>query len=281
MTRPKLPLLLATMFAASALGACSEGVDLSEPDPLASSLASGRWIDLTHTLAEDSVFWPTAPDYEHEEVANGIAEGGYYYSSYNLHLSEHGGTHLDAPIHFAEGRQTADEIPLTSLIGPAAVIDVTEQASADRDYRVTVADIEGWEAEHGELPDGAILLIRTGFDRYWPDRQGYLGTVLRGEEGVAALNFPGIAEETAHFLVEYRDLAAVGIDTASLDHGPSTEFPAHRLLLGANIPGFENVANLGELPATGAMVIALPAKIAGGSGAPLRIVAHLPTQRGE
>ncbi len=281
MTRPVVALISALALACGLLAACSDGVELSEPDPLATSLANGRWVDLTHTLSEDAVFWPTAPEYSHEEAAFGMTEGGYFYSSYNLHLSEHGGTHLDAPIHFAEGRQTADEVPLSSLIGPAAVLDVSQQANADRDYLVTVADIEAWEAAHGELADGTILLIRTGFDRYWPDRQGYLGTVLRGEEGVAGLNFPGIAEEAAHFLVEYRDLAAVGIDTASLDNGPSKDFQAHRILLGANVPGFENVANLGELPAIGAMVIALPTKVAGGSGAPLRIVANIPAARGK
>ncbi len=281
MTRTRIPLPVAAALAGLSLSACSDEVELSEPDPLVTSLANGGWVDLTHTLSEDAVFWPTAPEYSHEEAAYGMTEGGYFYSSYNLHLSEHGGTHLDAPIHFAEGRQTADEIPLSSLIGPAAVLDVSEQANADRDYLVSVADIEAWEAQHGELADGTILLIRTGFDRYWPDPQGYLGTVLRGEEGVAELNFPGISQEAAHFLVEYRDLAAVGIDTASLDNGPSKDFQAHRILLGANIPGFENVANLGELPATGAMVIALPTKVAKGSGAPLRIVAHLPAPRGE
>jgi len=276
MTRPVFALILAI-----SLPACSGGVDLSEPDPLATSLAKGRWVDLTHTLSEDAVFWPTAPDYDHEQVAYGATAAGYFYSSYNLHLSEHGGTHLDAPIHFARGRQTADEIPLSNLIGPAAVVDVSEASKADRDYLVTVAEIEGWEAEHGELPKGAIVLIRTGFDEYWPDRQAYLGTDLRGAEGVAALHFPGISQEAAHFLAEYRDIAAVGIDTASLDTGQSHSYPAHRILLGANIPGFENVANLGELPATGAMVIALPTKVAGGSGAPLRIVANIPAARGE
>lgn len=281
MTRIQLPILFAAALGVVALASCSDGVDLSEPDPLAASLADGRWVDLTHTLSEDSVFWPTAPDYEHEEVAYGNTDGGYFYSSYNLHLSEHGGTHLDAPIHFAEGRETADEIPLSSLIGPAVVVDVTGQSDADRDYLVTVADIEGWEAEHGAIPDGAILLIRTGFDRYWPDRLAYLGTVLRGEAGVEGLHFPGVSEEAARFLVEYRDIAALGIDTASMDYGQSSDYPAHRTLLGANIPGFENVANLGELPPTGAMVIALPTKVAGGSGAPLRIVAHLPAARGQ
>jgi kynurenine formamidase len=251
------------------LAACSIQAD---KDPFA-----GEWVDLTHALGEDSVFWPTAEDYRHEEVMHGRTDGGWFYSSYNIHLSEHGGTHLDAPIHFAEGRQTVDEIPLDRLIGLAAVIDVSERALAERDYRISREDLLLWEEQHGKLPEGAILLIRTGYDRYWPDRIAYLGTDLRGAQGVANLHFPGLSEELARFLVEERSIAAVGIDTASLDYGQSQDFIAHRILLGANIPGFENVANLGELPPTGARVVALPTKIRGGSGGPLRIVALVPS----
>lgn len=264
-------LLPATMLLA--LAACQQ----AEPDAAAGeAVGGGEWVDLTHTLSEDSVFWPTAPDYEHEEVAFGPTDGGYFYSSYNLHLSEHGGTHLDAPIHFAEGRETADEVPLSRLIGPGAVVDVSAAAGADRDYLISRADIEAWEGEHGPLPQGAIVLFRTGFSQFWPDRTQYLGTDLRGEEGVAALHFPGIAEDAARLLAEERAIAAVGIDTASIDYGMSTDFIAHQVLLGANIPAFENVAALDQLPPTGALVVALPAKVAGGSGAPLRIVAQLP-----
>ena len=263
-----------TRFAAMAtcvsplLAACSIQ---SEKDPFA-----GRWVDLTHTLGPESVFWPTAAPYRHEEVMHGHTAGGWFYSSYNIHLSEHGGTHLDAPIHFAEGRQTADQIPLERLIGPAAVIDVSEKALANRDYRITREDLLQWEEAHGELPPGAIVLFRTGYDRYWPDATAYLGTALRGEPGVAAPRFPGLSEGLARFLAEEREIAAVGLDTASLDYGRSQDFIAHRILLDRNIPGFENVANLGELPPTGARVIALPAKIGGGSGGPLRIVALVP-----
>ena len=255
-------------IAALALTACATpGKDLS----------SGRWIDLTHDLAEDSVFWPTADGFRHEVASYGPTPGGWFYSSYNLHLSEHGGTHLDAPIHFAEGKQTADQIPLERLIGPAAVIDVSAASAADPDYRVTVEDVTKWERANGRLPDGAIVLFRTGFDKRWPDKATYLGTAERGPDAVAKLHFPGISEEAARFLADQRKVSAVGLDTASLDYGQSKDFIAHRILLGANIPGFENVANLDRLPAKGAMVVALPIKIRGGSGGPLRIVARLPT----
>lgn len=255
--------------AALSLAACSQAEAPSDP-------FAGSWIDLTHTLDENAVFWPTADVYSHEEVMHAHTEGGWFYSSYNIHLSEHGGTHLDAPIHFAEGRQTADEIPLDRLIGPAAVIDVSEASAANRDYRFSRADVQAWEAANGPLPDGAIVLFRTGFDQYWPDREAYMGTALRGEEGVANLHFPGLSEDVATMLAEERNIAAVGLDTPSLDYGQSQDFIAHRILLDKNIPGFENVANLEELPANGAHVIALPTKIGKGSGGPLRIVGFVP-----
>lgn len=262
------PAIALALGAALATSACS----IKPPeDPFA-----GEWVDLTHTLGADTIFWPTEEDYRHELENFGPTDGGWFYASYRIHLAEHGGTHLDAPIHFAEGRQTTDQVPLDRLIGPAAVIDVSEASLANRDYRFTVADLTQWEAAHGELPEGAIVLFRTGFDRYWPDRTAYLGTALRGEAGVEALHFPGLSEELARFLAEDRTIAAVGIDTASIDYGQSDDFIAHRVLLGENIPAFENVANLGELPAKGATVIALPTKIRDGSGGPLRIVAHLP-----
>ena len=258
---------LVSLAALAALTACSPG---GGPD------TEGEWIDLTHALGPDTIFWPTADPYVHEKVFAGTTEAGYYYSTYNLALSEHGGTHLDAPVHFAEGRQGADEVPLDRLIGPAAVIDVTAAAEADADYRVTRKDVLDWEAANGPLPEGAIVLVRTGFAKRWPDAASYLGTVLKGDAGVAALHFPGLSEEAARLFAEERDIAAVGIDTASIDYGQSRDYIAHQVILGRDIPVFENVADLSALPATSATVVALPAKVKDGSGAPLRIVARLP-----
>jgi len=240
-----------------------------------SNLADGRWLDLTHDLAEDSIFWPTSNGFRHEQVAYGETPGGWFYSSYDLHLSEHGGTHLDAPIHFAAGKHTADKIPLAQLVGPAAVIDVSARALADRDYRASADDLAAWERAHGRIKPGAIVLIHTGYDRFWPDRERYMGTAERGAEAVAKLHFPGIDPALARALVD-RGVAAVGLDTPSLDYGQSKDFMTHRILLGANIPGFENVAGLDQLPANGATVVALPVKIRDGSGGPLRIIARLP-----
>ncbi len=204
----------------------------------------------------------------------GVAEGGYYYTAYDIATAEHGGTHLDAPIHFYEGRDTADRIPLDRLAGAAVVIDVSQAAAADADYQLSAGDIRTWEQLHGAIRPGEIVLVRTGFAARWPDAERYLGTARKGAEAVPLLHFPGIGPDAARLLVE-REIAAVGLDTASVDHGQSTDYMSHRILYEANIPGFENVADLSGLPARGAFVVALPMKIGGGSGAPLRIVAYV------
>lgn len=249
---------------------------LDDPAAALALLAQGRWVDLTHDFASDTLYWPTAEGFSHEVDFAGTTDKGYYYSSYRIAGSEHGGTHLDAPVHFAEGRQDAAGVPLAQLIGPAAVIDVSAAAAANPDYQIGIEDLRAWERNHGELPAGAIVLFNTGWHKRWPDARRYLGTADRGAPAVALLHFPGIAPELARWLVAERSIAAVGIDTASIDYGQSTLFQTHRILFGRNLPAFENVASLSELPARGALVVALPMKIRGGSGGPLRIVAWLP-----
>lgn len=236
---------------------------------------AGQWIDLTHAFSESTIYWPTdTAGFELEQLAFGRTEGGWFYSSYAFATAEHGGTHLDAPIHFAESGMTSDEIPLSGLIGPAAVVDVSDRAGAD--YLVTVEDLTAWETEHGPLPDGGLLLLRTGWGARWNDRTAYLGTELTGPEAVPALHFPGLDPAAAQWLVDNRDIVAVGIDTPSIDYGQSADFRSHVILYGESVVGFENVANLDLLPEAGAFVVALPMKIEGGSGGPLRIVAFVP-----
>ncbi len=236
----------------------------------------GTLIDLTHEFSAETIYWPTSALFQMDTVAVGHMEGGYYYESYQIATAEHGGTHLDAPVHFSEGKHSTEEIPLERLVGPANVIDVSEKALVDADYLVTVDDITSWEQTHGELADNTILLVRTGYGRYWPNAEQYLGTSLRGPEGVANLHFPGLHPNAAQWLVDNRNIDAFGIDTASIDYGQSSTYDTHQRLFAANIPAFENVANMDQLPATGAVVIALPMKIKNGSGGPLRIIAVVP-----
>ncbi len=236
--------------------------------------AGAKVVDLTYPFDDKTIYWPTATTgFVHDKVFYGKAEGGYFYSAYTTCAPEHGGTHLDAPIHFAEGKSTADAVPLSRLVGPAVVVDVSAAAAKDADYRVTRADLEAFEAAHGAIDPSTIVLIRTGWGARWPDKKSYLGDDRPGH--AEALHFPGVGADAARALVE-RKVGAVGVDTASIDHGPSKDFIAHRVLLGADIPVFENVASMESLPPRGALVIALPMKIRAGSGGPLRIVAVLP-----
>ena len=253
-------------------------VSTAHAQPLAEVLAEHTIIDLSHAYDAETIYWPTEEGFMLEEGFAGVTDKGYYYAANAFRSAEHGGTHLDAPIHFAEDRQTVDAIPLERLVGSAVVVDVSERALADADYQVRVADFEAWEAEHGQLPDGVIVLLNTGYAQFWPDRVRYMGTDERGSEAVALLHFPGLHPDAARWLVEERDIHAIGLDTPSIDYGQSTLFESHRVLFEANIPAFENVANMEGLPAHGFVVAALPMKIRGGSGGPLRIIAFIPNE---
>lgn len=222
------------------------------------------------------MFWPTAERFKLTVVNDGVTPGGFYYAANNFSTAEHGGTHVDAPVHFAKGRHAVDEIPVDRLVGPAFIVDVTDACAKNADYLVTVADVEKAESSQGRIPDGAILLIRTGFSSRWPDAARYLGTAERGPAAVAKLHFPGVHPDTARWLKDQRKIDAIGIDTASIDFGQSTTYDTHQILSEANIPGLENLTGLDRLPATGATIVALPMKIKGGSGAPLRAIAVLP-----
>jgi kynurenine formamidase len=235
----------------------------------------GVVVDLSYPFDSETVYWPTAEPFHLEKDFEGVTEKGFYYSAYKYSAAEHGGTHLDAPVHFSQGRHTVDQIPLEQLIGSGIVVDVTKQCENNSDYQVTTKDFLAWEKKNGKIAASSILLLRTGFGRFYPDRKKYLGTDERGPEAVARLHFPGLHPEAARWLTTNRSIKAIGLDTASIDYGQSTLFESHRILFDKNIPAFENVANLDRLPPKGFSVIALPMKIKGGSGGPLRIVAIL------
>lgn len=233
-----------------------------------------KWIDLTHTFDSTTLYWPNnAHGFEHHTDAEGITPLGFYYSSYSMSTPEHGGTHLDAPIHFASGKYSVDEVDVNEMSGNGIVIDVKEACSKNRDHLISIADIENWEKSNGIIPENTIVLFNTGFGKFYPDREKYFGSALVGTEAIPHLHFPGIDSTTAEFLVNKRKVKALGLDTPSLDNGQSKNFKSHQIILGANKVGFENVANLDLLPATGIYVVALPMKIGKGSGAPLRLIA--------
>ncbi len=238
-------------------------------------LSTYRLVDLTHPFNKDTIYWPISPSqFELKPLAYGPTERGYFYAANTFCAPEHGGTHLDAPIHFAEGRQTLEAIPLEKLVAPAVVIDVMRQAEIDRDYRLTRADVLDFESRFGRIEPGTIALLRTGWSRYWPDRKAYLGDDRPGD--ASRLSFPSFGEEAARLLVEERKVAALGVDVASIDYGRSKDFRVHRIAAAQNVLGLENLTQLQELPARGTTVIALPMKIQGGSGGPARIIALVP-----
>ena len=240
------------------------------PDPRAL-----RLVDLTHPFDERTLYWPTSPTgFELHRLAFGPTPGGYFYSANSFSAPEHGGTHLDAPIHFAEGKLTADALPLEQLVARAVVIDVSARAAADRDYRLTRQDVLDFERRHGRIAAGTIVLLRTGWDRFYGDRKAYFGDDTPGD--ASKLSFPSYGPEAAELLVNERRVSALGVDVASIDYGRSTDFRVHRIAAAANVPGFENLRGLDQLPPTGAVVIALPMRIAGGSGGPLRAIAMVP-----
>lgn len=243
-------------------------------------LSDMKWIDLTYSFDSTTLYWPNnVKGFEHHTDAEGVTPLGFYYSSYSICTPEHGGTHLDAPIHFAAKKYTIDEIPLSSLTGNAVVIDVSKNAFTNRDYQISIADIEKWEEENGTIKENTIILFRTGYGQFYPDRAKYFGSPKTGAEAIPELHFPGVAPETTEWLVSKRKIKALGLDTPSMDYGQSKDFKTHQILLGANKPGFENIAHLDQLPAKGIYVMALPMKIGKGSGGPLRIVAGISDEK--
>ena len=266
----KWSLILSIVF----LFSCSEKDEKNES--ITEGLSEAKWIDLTYDFSDKTLYWPTANVFKLDTAFHGITASGFYYEAYNYCAAEHGGTHLDAPSHFAKGKWSTEQIPLDRLTGEAVVIDVSNNALKNADYLITIADIEAWEKSNGKLQDNIIILFRTGYGSFYPGAKKYLGTDERGADAVAKLHFPGIEPAAAEWLVKNRKIKAVGLDVASVDYGQSKDFRTHQILYEQNIPGFENVANLDKLPVKGAFVIALPMKIKGGSGGPLRIVAIIP-----
>lgn len=265
--------LMASLF----IWSCQPATTNQNAAPKSSStqFPSGRIVDLSHAYDADTVYWPTAEPFKLETDFAGITDKGYFYSAYRFSTAEHGGTHLDAPVHFAQGRNTVDQIPLDQLVGQAIIVDVAQKCESNADYQISADDFAAWERDNGAIPEGAIVFLRTGYGRFWPDRKKYMGTDERGPDAVAKLHFPGLHPDAARWLTANRSIKAIGLDTPSIDYGQSTLFESHRILFDRNIPAFENLANLDQLPLKNFFVVALPMKIRGGSGGPLRVIAFL------
>ena len=230
---------------------------------------STRVVDMTYAINGKLPAWPGDDrTFEAKVVATPEKDGYFARSFWTL---EHYGTHLDAPAHFPPGKEYLDQIPVEHLFAPAVVIDVREEAGKDPDYRLRVMRVEKWEALHGRIPAGAVVLLRTGWAARWPDQARY-----RNMDAAGVMHFPGFSVEAARLLIE-RGAVGLGIDTLSIDYGASKDFEVHRVDLPAGLYNLENLANLDQLPEAGAFLISAPIKLEGGSGGPVRVFAVLPS----
>jgi kynurenine formamidase len=226
-----------------------------------------RVLDLSYAISDKVVPWPGDKDSFEAKVNATVEKNGYFTRSFRM--LEHFGTHLDAPIHFPPGKATVDQIPTRQLFGPAVVLDVRADAAKDDDYLLTVSRVEEWEKKYGRIPEGAIVLLRTGWASRWPDVQRY-----RNQDAQGKMHFPGFSVEAVRVLID-RKVSGLGCDTLSADSGASTDFAVHHLSLGAGLYHLENLADLSEVPDSGAFLFVAPIKLEGGSGGPVRVFAIL------
>jgi len=226
-------------------------------------------VDLTHALNSRVPNWEGSKrsPFQARQLGN-LERDGYF--SRVISMPEHFGTHIDAPAHFAAAGWTVDQIPPERLIGPLVVLDVAQKCGRDADYQISIEDIAAWEKLHSHIPPGAIVMANTGWASRWNSMQAY-----RNADGSGTKHYPGYAPQTVKFLVEARNIFGIGIDTMGVDYGPSEDHPNHHYTGANNIYHLENVANLDKVPAAGAILLAAPAKLEGGSGGPVRIFALL------
>jgi kynurenine formamidase len=239
-------------------------------DPMLEGISSGktRVLDLSYAISDKLVPWPGDEKFFEAKVNATVEKNGYFTRSF--WMLEHYGTHLDAPAHFPPGKATVDQIPVKQLFGPAVVIDVRAESGQDADYQLSPTRVEEWEKRHARIPEGAIVLLRTGWSSRWPDVQKY-----RNQDAKGKMHFPGFSAEAAKLLIG-RKVSGLGCDTLSIDYGASEDFAVHHLSLGAGLYHLENLADLSDLPETGAFLVVAPIKLEGGSGGPVRVFALLP-----
>ena len=233
-------------------------------------IASGktRVLDLAYAVSDRLVPWPGDKRCFEAQVNASVADHGYFTRSF--WMLEHYGTHLDAPIHFPTGKTPVDRIPAAQFFGPSVVLDVREEGGANADYELPVDNILEWEKKNGEVPHGAIVLLRTGWSARWPDARRYCN-----QDAAGRMHFPGFSLAAVEQLIK-RGINGLGCDTMSVDLGASQDFAVHRLALGAGLYHLENLADLSALPEKGAFLVVAPIKLEGGSGGPVRVFALLP-----
>jgi kynurenine formamidase len=236
-------------------------------DSMLEEIPSGktRVLDLSYAINDKLVPWPGDEKWFEAKVNATVEKNGYFTRSF--WMLEHYGTHLDAPAHFPPGKTTVDQIPVKQLFGPAVVLDVRNEGAKDADYQLPAVRVEEWEKKHGQIPEGAIVLLRTGWASRWPDAQKY-----RNQDAQGKMHFPGFSVEAAKLLVA-RKVSGLGCDTLSVDYGASEDFAVHHLVLGAGLYQLENLADLRELPEAGAFLVVAPIKLEGGSGGAVRVFA--------
>src|SRR5882724_4062829 len=227
-----------------------------------------RVLDLSYAINDKLVPWPGDEKFFEAKVNASVEKNGYFTRSF--WMLEHYGTHLDAPAHFPPGKTTVDQIPAKQLFGPAVVVDVRAESDKNADYQLVAARIEDWEKRHARIPEGAIVLLRTGWASRWPDVKKY-----RNQDALGKMHFPGFSAEGAKLLIG-RKVSGLGCDTLSIDYGASSDYAVHHLSLGAGLYHLENLADMSELPETGAFLVVAPIKLEGGSGGPVRVFALLP-----
>jgi len=252
----------------AALSMFSLRKDHNDSTPEGVPSPKARILDLSYAINDKLVPWPGDEKFFEAKVNATIEKNGYFTRSF--WMLEHYGTHLDAPAHFPPGKTTVDQIPLKQLFGPAVVIDVRAESSKDADYQLPAARIEDFEKKYGRIPEGAIVLLRTGWASRWPDVRKY-----RNQDAKGKMHFPGFSVEAAKALI-LRKVSGLGCDTLSIDYGASEDFAVHHVSLGAGLYHLENLADLGELPEAGASLIVAPIKLEGGSGGAVRVFAIIP-----
>lgn len=254
----------------SGLGACALGEGLggcvSQTGPR--GVLPRRWVDLTHTLSPGFPYIPvqnkTFP-FRLTPIATLLHDGVY---ANRWELTEHVGTHLDAPCHFAEGGLSVDQIPIERLIAPLVVLNIRTRAELDPDTSLTVADLALWETRFGRIPDQAALFLNSGWSERARDAPRFVN-----RDATGTLHSPGFSERLIEFLLQHRQIVGIGVDTLSIDPGPLVTYPAHKRLFAAGKWAVECVANLDQVPESGASVLVAPVKVQSASGAPARVLA--------